>query len=98
MIKNKESKMSESLTLKTPLKHISPRTANQSTFIEAMENHDMVFGLGPAGTGKTYLAVARAVAQMQAKKVDKIISSNQKLIEKNQQNLELKNNYILLIS
>lgn len=65
--------MSETLTLKTPLKHIAPRTANQSIFIEAMENHDMVFGLGPAGTGKTYLAVARAVAQMQAKKVDKII-------------------------
>lgn len=65
--------MSETLTLKTPLKHISPRTANQSTFIEAMDSHDMVFGLGPAGTGKTYLAVARAVAQMQANKVDKII-------------------------
>ncbi len=65
--------MSENLTLKTKLKHINPRTANQSMFIDAMNNHDLTFGLGPAGTGKTYLAVAKAVAEMEAKKVDKII-------------------------
>ncbi len=65
--------MTEDLTLKTKLRHINPRTANQSAFIEAMNTHDMTFGLGPAGTGKTFLAVAKAVADMEANKVDKII-------------------------
>ena len=65
--------MTEDLTLKTKLRHINPRTANQSAFVEAMNSHDMTFGLGPAGTGKTFLAVAKAVADMEANKVDKII-------------------------
>ena len=65
--------MTEDLTLKTKLRHINPRTANQSAFVEAMNAHDMTFGLGPAGTGKTFLAVAKAVADMEANKVDKII-------------------------
>ena len=65
--------MSENQTLKTTLKHINPRTATQSQFIEAMNTHDMVFGMGPAGTGKTYLAVAKAVNEMLANRVDKII-------------------------
>lgn len=65
--------MTEDLTLKTKLRHINPRTANQSAFIEAMNTHDMTFGLGPAGTGKTFLAVAKAVADMEANKVEKII-------------------------
>ena len=65
--------MTEDLTLKTKLRHINPRTANQSAFVEAMNTHDMTFGLGPAGTGKTFLAVAKAVAEMEANKVDKII-------------------------
>ena len=65
--------MTEELTLKTKLRHINPRTANQSIFIDAMNKYDMTFGLGPAGTGKTFLAVAKAVADMEANKVDKII-------------------------
>jgi len=65
--------MTEELTLKTKLRHINPRTANQSVFIDAMNTHDMTFGLGPAGTGKTFLAVAKAVADMEANKVEKII-------------------------
>ena len=65
--------MSENQTLKTTLKHINPRTATQSQFIEAMNTHDMVFGMGPAGTGKTYLAVAKAVDEMLANRVEKII-------------------------
>ena len=65
--------MTDNLTLKTKLRHINPRTANQSVFIEAMNTHDMTFGLGPAGTGKTFLAVAKAVSEMEANKVDKII-------------------------
>ena len=65
--------MSENLTLKTTLKHINPRTATQSQFVEAMNTHDMVFGMGPAGTGKTYLAVAKAVHEMLENRVEKII-------------------------
>ncbi len=43
--------------------------------MEALANHEMVFGVGPAGTGKTYLAVAQAVAMLQAGKVDRIVLS-----------------------
>jgi phosphate starvation-inducible PhoH-like protein len=52
---------------------VQPRTVNQGRYIAAIEQHDMVFGVGPAGTGKTYLAVAMAVAAMNAKKVSRII-------------------------
>jgi phosphate starvation-inducible PhoH-like protein len=52
---------------------VSPRTTNQRKYVEAIEGHDMVFGLGPAGTGKTYLAVAMAVSALLAKKVSRII-------------------------
>lgn len=61
------------LTLNTKKRQIRPRTANQGAFIEAMNTHDMVFGLGPAGTGKTFLAVAKAVSEMLAGNVDRII-------------------------
>lgn len=61
------------LTLKTKKRHVNPRTPNQGKFIEAMNKYDMVFGLGPAGTGKTFLAVAKAVSAMLEGKVDKII-------------------------
>lgn len=52
---------------------ISPRTAGQSHYIELMQRHDLVFGVGPAGTGKTYLAVARAVASLLSGQVSRII-------------------------
>ena len=52
---------------------VQPRTPNQRKYLEAIEQHDMVFGLGPAGTGKTYLAVAMAVSALLAKKVSRII-------------------------
>ena len=61
------------LTLKTKKRHINPRTQTQADFIEAMNKYEMVFGLGPAGTGKTFLAVAKAVSMMLEGKVDKII-------------------------
>lgn len=61
------------LTLNTKKRQIRPRTATQGAFIEAMNTHDMVFGLGPAGTGKTFLAVAKAVSEMLAGRVDRII-------------------------
>ncbi len=52
---------------------VQPRSPNQRKYVEAIEQNDMVFGLGPAGTGKTYLAVAMAVSALMAKKVSRII-------------------------
>jgi len=52
---------------------VQPRSINQRKYVEAIEANDMTFGVGPAGTGKTYLAVAMAVAAMNAKKVSRII-------------------------
>jgi phosphate starvation-inducible protein PhoH and related proteins len=52
---------------------VQPRSVNQRKYVEAIEQNDMVFGVGPAGTGKTYLAVAMAVAAINAKKVNRII-------------------------
>jgi phosphate starvation-inducible PhoH-like protein len=52
---------------------VQPRSANQKKYVEAIEQNDMTFGIGPAGTGKTYLAVAMAVSALLAKKVSRII-------------------------
>jgi len=52
---------------------VQPRSPNQRKYVEAIESSDMTFGLGPAGTGKTYLAVAMAVSALVAKKVSRII-------------------------
>jgi phosphate starvation-inducible PhoH-like protein len=52
---------------------VQPRSVNQRKYVEAIEKNDMTFGVGPAGTGKTYLAVAMAVAAINAKKVSRII-------------------------
>jgi phosphate starvation-inducible PhoH-like protein len=52
---------------------VQPRSVNQRKYVEAIEGNDMVFGLGPAGTGKTYLAVAMGVSALLAKKVSRII-------------------------
>ncbi len=52
---------------------VQPRSANQKKYVEAIEANDMTFGLGPAGTGKTYLAVAMAVSALMARKVSRII-------------------------
>jgi phosphate starvation-inducible PhoH-like protein len=52
---------------------VQPRSPNQRKYVEAIEQNDMVFGIGPAGTGKTYLAVAMAVSALMAKKVTRII-------------------------
>ncbi len=54
-------------------KSVAPKSANQKRYLEAMETHDMVFGIGPGGTGKTYLAVAMAVSALLSKQVDRII-------------------------
>jgi phosphate starvation-inducible PhoH-like protein len=52
---------------------VQPKSLNQRLYVEAIEKHDMVFGIGPAGTGKTYLAVAMAIAALTAKRVNRII-------------------------
>src|SRR5579864_3562593 len=52
---------------------IQPKSLNQRRYLEAIENSDMIFGIGPAGTGKTYLAVAMAVSALVAKQVNRII-------------------------
>ncbi|HEY0118334.1 MAG TPA: PhoH family protein, partial [Cellulomonas sp.] len=54
-------------------KNIRPKTLNQKRYVDAIDNHTVVFGIGPAGTGKTYLAVAKAVQALQAKQVNRII-------------------------
>jgi len=52
---------------------IRPKTLNQKKYVDAIDQHTIVFGIGPAGTGKTYLAVAKAVQALQSKKVSRII-------------------------
>ena len=54
---------------------IRPKTLNQKRYVDAIDKHTIVFGIGPAGTGKTYLAMAKAVQALQAKKVNRIILS-----------------------
>lgn len=62
-------------TIKTPKRLIAARTPNQAAYMRALSEHDLTFGVGPAGTGKTYLAVAHAVGLLLAGKVERIILS-----------------------
>lgn len=59
--------------IKTPKKSIVPRGKNQRLYLESMHKHEVNFGIGPAGTGKTYLAVAAAIDALLKEKVDRII-------------------------
>ena len=63
------------IVLKTKKRYIYPRSATQAKYMTEMMQNELVFGLGPAGTGKTYLAVALAVSMMLEGAVDKIILS-----------------------
>ena len=63
------------MTVKTKNRLISPRTASQAAYLRAIDEHELVFAQGPAGTGKTYLAVAKAVEMMVRGDVDRIILS-----------------------
>jgi len=60
---------------RTRKRRIAPRSAGQALYVKAMREHELVFGLGPAGTGKTYLAVAAAIDLLMAGKVERIILS-----------------------
>jgi phosphate starvation-inducible PhoH-like protein len=54
-------------------KMLAPKSMNQRLYLDAIEHHDMVFGIGPAGTGKTYLAMAQAMASLLDKEVSRVI-------------------------
>jgi phosphate starvation-inducible PhoH-like protein len=66
---------SEELAIRTRKRFIAPRTPNQALYLKTLRDYELVFGLGPAGTGKTYLAVAQAVQMLMAGRVDRIILS-----------------------
>ena len=77
---SKHSKKSDAedlntILIKTKKKNIYPRSANQLKFVNLIKEKDLVFGVGPAGTGKTYLAVACAVEALLKKEISKIILS-----------------------
>ncbi|RZV36879.1 MAG: PhoH family protein [Chromatiales bacterium] len=63
----------EEVTIQTRRKLIRPRGANQTAYIRNIRNHDLAFGIGPAGTGKTYLAVAAAVDALESEDVRRIV-------------------------
>ena len=66
--------MSTGELIKSSLKKaIKPKTIGQSNYVDAISKNDIVFSIGPAGTGKTYLAVAMAVAELKAKRVNRIV-------------------------
>jgi len=68
-------RMNDDAALRTQRRHITPRSPTQAAYMRSLREHDLVFGLGPAGTGKTYLAVAVAVTMLAKGKVDRIILS-----------------------
>ncbi len=61
------------LVIRTRKRRISPRTPTQADYVRAMDDCELVFGLGPAGTGKTYLAVAKALEKLAKGEVDRIV-------------------------
>ncbi len=63
------------MALRTERRTIQPRSSNQAAYLRALERFDLTFGVGPAGTGKTYLAVAAAVAMLKSRAVDRLILS-----------------------
>jgi phosphate starvation-inducible PhoH-like protein len=65
--------LSTATTIVTKKRFVAPKTPTQKTYIEAIEQHDIVIGIGPAGTGKTYLAMAMAVSALMKKEVSRII-------------------------
>ncbi len=63
------------LSIRTRKRNVAPRSKGQAAYFRVLNSHELVFALGPAGTGKTYLAVAKAVAMKLAGQVDRIILS-----------------------
>ncbi|HJT19103.1 MAG TPA: PhoH family protein [Nitrospira sp.] len=65
--------LSTATTIVTKKRFVAPKTPTQKTYVEAIESHDIVIGIGPAGTGKTYLAMAMAVSALMKREVSRII-------------------------
>lgn len=63
----------EVLAIQTRRKLIRPRGANQTAYMKSIQQHDLAFGIGPAGTGKTYLAVASAIDALESEQVRRIV-------------------------
>ena len=63
----------DQVTIQTPLKLIRPRGVNQTNYVKNIDKHDLAFGIGPAGTGKTYLAVAAAIDALEDEQVRRIV-------------------------
>ncbi len=63
----------EEITIQTRRKLIRPRGANQAAYVKCIRDHDLAFGIGPAGTGKTYLAVACAVDALESEQIRRIV-------------------------
>jgi phosphate starvation-inducible PhoH-like protein len=70
-----DAKAGDVVVIETRKRSITTRSLTQARYVEAMRDHELVFGLGPAGTGKTYLAVAVAVSMYLAGQVDRIVLS-----------------------
>jgi phosphate starvation-inducible PhoH-like protein len=68
-----DTKKVEEVSITTKKRIIFPRSPKQAAYIKAMQNSELVFGIGPAGTGKTYLAVATGVSLLLSGKIDRII-------------------------
>jgi len=68
-----EKLLTDTLLVSDKGKSIGPRTVGQKSYVEALRRADLTFAIGPAGTGKTYIAVAAAVAALKAKQISKII-------------------------
>ena len=75
MEKNKNNIRSIDHVVKTPRRSVIPRSKRQSEYLKALMNEDIVISLGPAGTGKSYLAVSAAVNMLMEKRVEKVILS-----------------------
>ncbi|MTI84746.1 MAG: PhoH family protein [Firmicutes bacterium] len=71
---NALSSLARDITLVTPRgKQIKPKTVGQQKYVEAIKKHDIVFGIGPAGTGKTYLAVVMAIRALKNKEISRLV-------------------------
>lgn len=68
-----EGEKESAAVISTPRGAIRPKTAGQKQYVEAIDSYDIVVSVGPAGTGKTYLAVAKAVSDLRRRRVDRII-------------------------
>ena len=73
--KNNKSKENIEYIIKTPKRSVIPRSERQKNYVKALKESDIIISAGPAGTGKTYLAVAVALTMLLEKKIEKIILS-----------------------